>query len=137
MTVRARYVVAAAIGLCAGHLLPAQEPGRLGLDKPRPAAVSPDQQLADSVARQLRESGQLRHYRVDITCRAGLVELSGVVADQGQREEAVRLAQGVQGVERVRDLMTLADGALQQTQAGAPPTDGWDRPFGLSCERFQ
>src|SRR5207248_5702147 len=42
VTVRARYVVAAALGLCAAHLLPAQEPGRLGLEKNAPAAA--DQQ---------------------------------------------------------------------------------------------
>src|SRR5262249_4978074 len=96
VTVRARYLVAAALGLCAAHFRPAQEPGQLGLERNSlPAPRSATQQLADAVARQLRQSGQLRDYRIDIVCREGLVELSGTVADQSQREEALRLVQGV------------------------------------------
>ena len=123
MIVRARYLVAAAVGLCAAHLLPAQEPARLGLERNSlPAPRSTNQQLADAVARQLRQGGQLRDYRIDIVCREGLVELSGTVTGQAQRDEALRLVQGVPGVERVLDRLTLpSDAAVQQTQAGAPP----------------
>src|SRR2546421_6184144 len=119
--VRARYLVAAAVGLCAAHLLPAQEPARLGLERNSlPAPRSANQQLADAVARQLRQGGRLRDYRIDIICREGLVELSGSVTSQAQREEALRLVQGVPGVERVLDRLTLtSDTAV--TQAGAPP----------------
>ena len=123
VTVRARYLVAAAVGLCAAHFLPAQEPGRLGLERNSPLAPrSANQQLADTVARQLRQGGQLHDYQIDIICREGLVELTGSVTDQLQREEAVRLVQGVPGVERVLDRLTLtSDAAVRQTQAGAVP----------------
>ncbi|HKB35247.1 MAG TPA: BON domain-containing protein [Gemmataceae bacterium] len=123
MTVRTRYLVAAALGLCAAHLLPAQEPGRLGLERNSPLAPrSANQQLADTVACQLGQGGQLHNYQIDIICREGLVELTGSVADQLQREEAVRLVQGVPGVERVLDRLTLSsDAAVQQAQAGAAP----------------
>ena len=108
MTVRARYLVAAAVGLCAAHLLPAQEPAQLGLERNSLSAPrSTYQQLADAVAHQLRQGGRLRDYRIDIVCREGLVELSGSVTDQAQREEALRLVQGVTGVERVLDRLTL------------------------------
>src|SRR5437588_1353360 len=121
--VRARYLVAAAVGLCAAHLLPAQEPPRLGLERNSlPAPCSANQQLADAVARQLRQGGRLRDYRIDLVCREGLVELSGSVTDQPQREEALRLVQGVPGVERVLDRLTLtSDAGVTQAQAGAPP----------------
>ncbi len=70
MIVRARYLVAAAVGLCAAHLLPAQEPARLGLERNSlPAPRTANQQLADAVARQLRQGGRLRDYRIDIVCR--------------------------------------------------------------------
>jgi hypothetical protein len=127
--IRARYLVAAALGLCAAHLMPAQEPARLGLERnslsaPRlpGSGASANQQLADAVARQLRQGGRLWDYRIDITCREGLVELSGSVTDQTQREEVLRLVQGVPGVERVLDRLTLtSDTAVTQAQAGAPP----------------
>jgi hypothetical protein len=85
--------------------LAAQEPARLPLERSlAPAALaSADQALADTIADHLRQSGQLRHYQIDVTCRNGTAELSGTVADQPQREEALRLAQGVPGVERVLD----------------------------------
>jgi len=121
--VRARYLVAAAVGLCAAHLLPAQEPAQLGLERNSLSAPrSTNQQLADAIAQQLRQGGRLRDYRIDIVCREGVVELSGSVTDQAQREEALRLVQGVPGVERVLDRLTLpADAGVTQTQAGAPP----------------
>src|SRR5207248_870193 len=68
------------------------------------------------------QGGRLRDYRIDLVCREGLVELSGSVTDQPQREEAVRLVQGVPGVERVLDRLTLtSDAGVTQAQAGAPP----------------
>jgi hypothetical protein len=118
--VRARYLVAAALGLCAAHLLPAQEPGPLGLESAAPRSAN--QQLADAVATQLRQGGRLQRYSIDIVCREGLVEVTGMVADPAQREEALRIVQGVPGVERVLDRLTLsAGGPVEQAQAGTPP----------------
>ena len=126
MIVRARYLAAAVLGLWSPQLLPAQEPGRLGLEKSpalsAPVSPSINQQMADTIARQLRQGGQLHNYRIDLVYREGLVEVRGVVADQTQREEALRIIQGVPGVERVRDRLTLAgDGAVRQVQVGVPP----------------
>ena len=51
----------------------------------------------------------------------GTAELTGSVSDQLQREEAVRLVQGVPGVERVRDRLTMKPAlAIKQAQAAAP-----------------
>jgi hypothetical protein len=103
----------AAVGLClaqaplgrAADLSPA-EPVRLA---PVPADRPTNQKVADSIAATLRQSGQLRHYTVDISFQAGTADLAGVVADQQQREEVLRVVQGIPGVERVRDRMSLAD----------------------------
>jgi len=128
---RSRYLLAAALGLCAAAVTPAQEPGRLGLDRglALPPAASANQLLADAVARTLRQGGQLRNYRIDLICAGGTVELTGLVANQAQREEALRLVQGVPGVERVLDHLTLADnegivrtGTSQGGNAEAGPT---------------
>jgi len=120
---RARCLVAAALGLCASQL-PAQEPGRFGLEKAPSLAVappSPNQRLADAIARALRQSGQLHGFHIDVVCQGGLVEVSGSVVDQPQHEEVLRLIQGVPGVERVLDRLTLTEGLLRLTQAAQPP----------------
>jgi hypothetical protein len=65
--------------------------------------------MADAIAANLRQSGQLRQYCVDVSYRAGTAELTGVVNDQPQREEVLRIVQGVPGVERVIDHLSLAN----------------------------
>jgi hypothetical protein len=116
-----RYWLAAALGLTLAGAAPgmaagpAAEPNRLGL-----AAPSPNQQTADAIAAQLRQSAQLRHYSIDVEYRDGCAAVSGTVADQPQREEVLRLVQGVPGVERVVDRLSVS-APLVQVQAAAPP----------------
>ena len=124
MKLRARYLAAAVLGLCASQSLSAGEPGRFGLEKAPSLSAAPssaNQQLADAIARTVRQSGQLHGFNIDVVCRGGLVEVGGTVADQPQREEALRLIQGVPGVERVLDRLTLTDGSLRQAQAVPAP----------------
>jgi hypothetical protein len=83
--------------------------------------ASPNQQMADSIAQNLNQSGRLRHYSIDVTFEDGVVELTGTVADQAQREEAVRLVQGIAGVDLVRDRLTVADAVTQAQVAQIPP----------------
>jgi hypothetical protein len=111
-------------------LLPAQEPH----SAPKPfgtASVSSglvgDQQLADSIARTLKESGRLARYRVDIQVNDGDVELTGSVADWLQHQEALRLTREVPGVIRVRDrLAVVKEGAIMRVQAVPMPEEGPD-----------
>jgi hypothetical protein len=131
MTVRSRYWLAAALGLSLVRVSPtlhAQptpgEPARFGLapggDLPA-ARASANQQTADTIAAHLRQSGQLRHYTVDIVFRDGTAEVSGSVADQSQREEVLRIAQGVPGVERVVDRLRLPGPVTQAQATDQPP----------------
>lgn len=122
MTNRARLLLAAMMALGTTRTLPAEEPNRLGVT-PGEALARPqaslNQKVADTIAEHLRQSGQLRHYNIDIVFQDGTAEVSGMVADQPQREEAIKRVQGVPGVERVRDRLTLAN-PVRQTLGQAP-----------------
>jgi len=138
--VRTRLWIAGALGLCLAHGAPAadpirQEPPRLGLPAAQALPLTPvsaNRKLADAVADQLRQGGQLRNYTIDITVRDGVVELAGVVADQPQREETLRIVRGVPGVDRVIDRLALAE-AIRPVQAEArtqePPKLPPPEPF--------
>jgi hypothetical protein len=120
---------AALLGLSVlpGRSLFATEPARLGLSTatPIPAAQPADaQKLADAIAAQLNHSGTLKNYTVDIAVRGGAVELTGRVADQAQREEVLRLVQGVPGVGRVIDKLTLNQPASDLTRVNAQDRPG-------------
>jgi hypothetical protein len=113
------------LSLASGRHAWAGEPGRLGLPAATPIpTVQPDssQKLANSIATHLEQAGTLKQYQVDIAVRSGVVELSGSVADQTQRDEVLRLVQGVPGVSRVSDRMTVGNAlvpvARRQDKAG-------------------
>lgn len=131
MTVRLRTWLAAAAGLWMTPALGADEPARHSLPSGQAAAArvrpSYNQQVADTIADHLRQSGHLRCYRVHVVFQDGVAELTGQVADQPQRDEAVRIAQGVPGVARVRDRLTVT-GRVTQVQAVEPPTLQEPRP---------
>src|SRR5262249_13999925 len=122
-----RYFLTAAAGLWLALPLPGQEPARLPVAAGQVLASSVEpsanQQLANTIAAQLRQSGQLHHYRVEIACQNGRAELTGSVADGMQRDEIVRLVRGVPGVERVREHFRVGEVAVVTVHAlePAPP----------------
>jgi hypothetical protein len=122
VSVRFRYLLAATVGLCVALPLPAQEPGPFAVERGRslPPRQTANEQLATTIAEQLQQSGHLHHYTVDLSVRDGAVELTGTVIDQPQREEVLRIVQGVPGVARVVDRLTLV-GSITQVQAADPP----------------
>jgi hypothetical protein len=137
VTFRSRYLLSAVVGVCLAHPLTAQEPARLNVD-PGPALsaqpqVSLNQKIANTIAEHLRQSGQLRRYTIDVAVHNGSAELTGTVADQTQRDEALRIVMGVPGVERVVDHLTVTGvGTLTPVQAGGgvqpKPGGGGDVP---------
>src|SRR5262249_34554927 len=116
---RTRTMLAVAMGLSLAQALFAQQPNAINLAAPQ-QNLSPNQQIADNIADSLRQSGQLRNYRIDVTVDAGTALLTGTVEDQPQREEALRIVQGIPGVERVLDRLTTG-ATITQVQAGPPP----------------
>ena len=116
-----RFVWSTLLGLTvlSGRPALAGEPAPLA---PLPAAsASQNQALADVVVGSLRTSGLLRNYRVDVAVQANVVELTGTVTDAAQRDEVLRLVQGIPAVERVVDRLRMT------TQAsGVVPAQGPD-----------
>lgn len=79
-----------------------------------------NQQLADSIAGTLRQSAVLRQYAVEVNVRGSDVELRGMISDQAQREEVLRLVQGVPGVARVIDQLTIATASAGLVRVQGP-----------------
>jgi len=121
--IQTRFLVAGALGLWISQPAPADEPGRLGVPQSQVLAptqeTSANQEVANTIADHLRQSGHLRHYNIHVVFQDGSAELSGSVTDQLQREEALRIVQGVPGVERVRDNLAVGNAIhlAQGTQA--------------------
>jgi BON domain-containing protein len=126
VSVPSRYMLTAALGLGLVQALWGQEPARLGVD--RGQAVQPrsepsaNQRMAETIAEQLRQSAVLQGYQISINFQSGAAEVVGAVTTQAQHDEALRIVQGVPGVERVRDhLGVVPPMGLQQIQAAMPP----------------
>src|SRR5262249_5452654 len=103
------------LSLVVGRSAWAGEPARLGLPQASPipsAPVSDPQKLAQTIADQLQQAGTLKDYRVDVVVRSGVVELTGVVSDESQRDEVLRLVHGVPGVARVSDRLAVTNSVL-------------------------
>ena len=65
-------------------------------------AESTEQQaVAQRIASEIRESGQLSHYRVGVKYEDGVAWLLGSVTDQSQADAAMELARQVSGVQHV------------------------------------
>jgi hypothetical protein len=121
VVVKLHYRILVLLGawMAAGRPIYAGPPAALPPLSPVPT-LSANQQLANVLAAQLRQAGRLQHYTVDVTVQGSTVELSGVVASQEQREEVLRVVQGVPGVERVLDHLQIRD-TLLPVQAEAQP----------------
>jgi hypothetical protein len=117
-------LLAATAGLWVAAPLSAQEPARLALPPARPLVqpgLSVNQSIAETIAEQLRQSGQLQQYTVQVVFANGVAELTGIVADPPQRDEVLRIVHGVPHVERVVDRLQVAgSGPITQVQLPAP-----------------
>jgi len=67
--------------------------------------------LAVSVAGRLRDSAALEGNRVTVRAKSGTVWLEGQVGDRSQIDAAIAAAESVEGVERVVNRLSLAEGS--------------------------
>ena len=67
-----------------------------------------NQSTADAVASTLRQSPALSGYRIEIETLKGVVTLTGSVATQAQKAEAIARARSVAGVKSVKDQLAIA-----------------------------
>jgi hypothetical protein len=96
----------------------------------RPASAmqppSGNQVLADRVADALRQNTVLHGFAVTLNCVDGVVDVSGNVADAGQRDLLLRQIQYVPGVARILDHLTVGASEIRQVQ-GSGSEGGTDR----------
>jgi hypothetical protein len=82
--------------------------------------------LATTVANQLRDSGALSGYRVNVKSKSGTVWLEGRVTDQQQLAAAVGIAEATPGVERVVNRLSIDPPASQQASSSfGLPSSTW------------
>ncbi len=82
-------------------------------------ALADNQETADQIAKNLRESGQLHGYRIGVKVEDGTAWLKGQVKSQAQMNTALRLVFQTSGVTRiVNDLKVVSAG---QTTAAKKP----------------
>ena len=80
------------LGLTAALLLPAADA----------SGESPaEKAMAQQIGSQLKESGQLRNYRIGVEYHDGVAKLTGTVTSAQQREAALRFTQQIPGVDHV------------------------------------
>jgi hypothetical protein len=116
----ARFSLALSLGL---SFFPAASGGASEPPLHEPAPLSlrlTNQEMAERIAARLHQSGLLQHYDVDISYRDGAAELTGSVADVDQHDRVLHLVQGVPGVQRVIDHLSVA-GTIVPVQAGVVP----------------
>jgi hypothetical protein len=68
-----------------------------------------DQEMAQRIGSQLKESGQLRDYRIGVKYRDGVAWLSGTVASDQQLSTAMRLTRQMSGVGRVVNNLAISE----------------------------
>lgn len=82
--------------------------------------------LATTVANQLRDSGALSGYRVNVKSKSGTVWLEGRVTDQQQLAAAVGIAEATPGVERVVNRLSIDPPASQPASSSfGLPSSTW------------
>ena len=127
MRMGTRYLAAGILGLSIIRPVSADEPGKLGVKQSQVLATtqetSANQEVANTIADHLRQSGHLRHYNIHVVFQDGSAELSGSVTDQLQREEALRIVQGIPGVERVRDNLSVSNNNISLVQGSQPSVE--------------
>src|SRR3954469_5244150 len=67
-----------------------------------------EQQMARRIGMQLKQSGQLHNYEIDVKYHDGVACLEGKVSSPEQRQAAIRLAQKIKGVSQVECKLAVA-----------------------------
>jgi hypothetical protein len=83
-------------------------------------AIAGNQELADQVAKNLRNSGKLSDYHVGVKCQNGTVWLRGQVTDEQQMNAVLKTVYKIKGVTRVVNDLEI-DGSETEFEAMATP----------------
>jgi hypothetical protein len=74
-------------------------------------ALASNQEVADRIAGNLRDSGQLQGYQIGVKCQDGTAWLRGRVASEEQLAKALKIAWQTEGVDRVIQQLEVAQPA--------------------------
>lgn len=96
------------------HTPPAEVPLHGYVNRGAAGYPSPDEAIQQAVLEALIEEPELDAREVAVSAEQSVVTLAGSVASTAARELALRLAEGVPGVERVNDRLRV----------GSPPANG-------------
>lgn len=78
-----------------------------------------NQELAQEIAAALKNSGQLRGYKIGVRCQDGTVWLRGTVLDEQQKQIAEQLALQVSGVKKVINELAVDSAAPASSENNA------------------
>jgi len=88
------------------------------------AALAGNQEVANEIAKSLRDGGQLQHYKIGVKYQDGTAWLRGFVANQQQMAAALNLVAATEGVERVVNELQIGMPASQAAaQAPVPAAE--------------
>lgn len=76
-----------------------------------PSVQADDAAITATVKTQLAADPDVAAHNIDVDTNKGIVTLSGTVEDQNEKQEAERIASGVDGVQRVINNLTVDSGA--------------------------
>lgn len=92
-------------------------------------ALAGNQEVAEQIARNLRDSGQMSDYKIGVKYQDGVAWLRGRVVDEDQMNTALKLVFQTQGVTRVVNELTVASvetAQAVQSEPAANPLRGHD-----------
>jgi CBS domain-containing protein len=87
--------------------------------KPRSAAAPADAVIRRTVLSEMRKQPWCPVHAITVKVRDGVVEVDGTIFDERQRRALTVLVQNVDGVKRVRDLMTLQEATSGSVAPGS------------------
>jgi len=85
---------------------------------------------------QAQRSGQLRGFGVDVKSHNGVLQLTGRAASADQREQIVRIAEGVPGVSGIREAITIPSSIDEPALLPPAPTKSNLTPLNPPAQRM-
>ena len=82
------------------------------------ASNGAEQEMAQQIGSQLKESGQLRDYRIGVKYQDGVAWLNGSVANEQQMSTAIRLTRQIRGVDHVVNNLAVSGSAPEASSRG-------------------
>ncbi len=78
---------------------------------PPAAAFGSDQEVAQQIATNLKNSGRMKGYSINVKVQEGVVQLDGTVRSEQQLEQALAIAEVTPGIERVLNNLRVKESA--------------------------